>query len=281
MKFDPHAIQISVDGSCFPLQGRRSGYAGVVVYPDDPTEQEVAFLGFEESTINRMEIAACIAAMKWVREQGIGRRYGRVLIYSDSQHVVDSQYSAPSWKKNKWRTSAGRPIQNWDLWKEFLAAREKAGVRVEICKVPNKSTPLLKRVDKLAKAAAQSHPRIDWGLVVGKIGRAKIKGAPRMFPAAGQELVIRIVGSKVVGPTRENRFVFEVFDRNTNTYLAKYFAYCTPEIGAQLHRQRGFRVRMNDSPAYPQIVSVLEELPLPKPERKRKSASVVAATPPC
>src|SRR6266567_9028685 len=26
---DPHAVQISVDGSCFPNEERRSGYAGV------------------------------------------------------------------------------------------------------------------------------------------------------------------------------------------------------------------------------------------------------------
>ena len=69
---------------------------------------------------------------------------------------------------------AGRPIENADLWKEFLSTKSRAGVRIDICKVQNKSTPLLKRVDKLAKSAAKSHPRVDRGLVVGKIGRAKI-----------------------------------------------------------------------------------------------------------
>jgi ribonuclease HI len=32
MTADPHAVQISVDGSCYPNEGRKSGYAGVVVY---------------------------------------------------------------------------------------------------------------------------------------------------------------------------------------------------------------------------------------------------------
>lgn len=95
----------------------------------------------------------------------------------------------------------------------------------------NTSTPLLKRVDKLAKAAAKSHPRVDRGLVVGKIGRAKIKGAATMFAAANQILVIRIVGSKTVGRSRENRFVFEIFHESTASYISKRFAYCTPEIG--------------------------------------------------
>jgi ribonuclease HI len=75
MTTDPHAVQISVDGSCYPDERRKSGYAGVVVYPDDPTEHEVVLQGFKESTINRMELSACIAAMEWVREEQVGRRY--------------------------------------------------------------------------------------------------------------------------------------------------------------------------------------------------------------
>jgi Tfp pilus assembly protein PilZ len=94
-----------------------------------------------------------------------------------------------------------------------------------------------------------------------------------MFAAGSQVLVVRIVGSKTVGCTRENRFVFEVLDENTGTYVSKHFAYCTPVTGAQLHRQRGFRVRMNDNTAYPQILEVIEEVPLPKAERKRKSSA--------
>ena len=273
MPADPHAVQISVDGSCFPNEGRRSGYAGLVVYPDDPAEHPVIFQGFEESTINRMELSACIAALAWVKEEGIGRRYGRVQIFSDSQYVVNGQFSAPFWQKAKWRTSAGRPINNWDLWKAFLSAKSRAGIRADVFKIRNKSTPLLKQVDRLAKAAARSHPRIDRGLVIGKIGRAKIQGPATMFPAANQVLVIRIVGSKTVGRTRENRFVFEMFDDKTGTYISKHFAYCTPVAGAQLHRQRGFRVRMNDNPDYPQILEVIEEVPLPKTERKKKQSA--------
>jgi ribonuclease HI len=219
MNADPHAVQISVDGSCFPNEGRRSGYAGVVVYPDDPAEYEVVFQGFQESTINRMELSACLAAMEWVKENGIRQRYDRVQVFSDSQYVVNNQSSAPFWQRDKWRNAAGRPIENSDLWKQFLSLKAKAGIRIDICKVQNKSTPLLKLVDKLAKAAAKSHPRVDRGLVVGKIGRAKIKGTPTMFHAANQIIVARIVRSRTVGPKRENKFVFELFDEKTSIYV--------------------------------------------------------------
>lgn len=72
-----------------------------------------------------------------------------------------------------------------------------------------------------------------------------------------------------MGPTRENRFVLEIFDESTHKYLSKHVAYCTPEIGAQLHRRRGFRVQMNADPNYPQIIQVLEEVSLPKADRKK------------
>jgi ribonuclease HI len=256
-------------------EGRKAGYAGVVVYPGDDAEHEVVFQGFEESKISRMELSACIAAMQWVREGSLAQSgYVRVQIFSDSQYVVDGQHSAPFWQKAKWRTSSGRPIENHDLWKEFLSAKAKAGIRVDVCKVANKSTPLLKSVDKLAKAAAKSLPRKDRGLVVGKVGRAKIKGPSTLFPAANQVVVVHIVGSRTVGPARENRFVVEVFDETTQKYVSKYIAYCTPKIGAQMHRRRGFRVQINADPKYPQIIQVLEEVSLPKAERKRAAMGV-------
>lgn len=140
----------------------------------------------------------------------------------------------------------------WNLRGAFAAKdwvrEEQIAVRVDILKVRNKSTPLLKQVDRLAKASAQNNP------AVGKIGRARIKGGATMFHATGQELVIKIVRSKTVGPSRENRFVFEVFDEATADYASKHFAYCTPSIGARLHPQRGFRVKMNHEPDYPQIL---------------------------
>jgi hypothetical protein len=40
-----------------------------------------------------------------------------------------------------------------------------------------------------------------------------------MFHAANQIIVARIVRSRTVGPTRENKFVFELFDENTSIYV--------------------------------------------------------------
>jgi ribonuclease HI len=267
---DPHAVQIFVDGSCFVHRKREAGYAGFVLYPDDPEEQQIVFSGFRQSTIPRMELAACIAAMEWVRQARPS--VSRVQVFSDSRYVVDSIPRAPYWQRNKWRNSQGRPMEHSDLWKEFLSARNKAGVRVDFGWVKGKSSALLRKVDKTAKEAARSGTGVDRGYKAGKIGRPKTKGgASTMFPAAGQVLAVRVYGARLVGRKDENRITFELYDELTNQCGPKHFAYAQPEVGAELHRQRAFRVQMNDDPKYPQVLRVLEEIPIPKTKKTGRS----------
>jgi ribonuclease HI len=263
MQEDPHAIQIVVDGSSFVHGKRESGYAGFILYPDNPVEEQIVFHGFRESTINRMELAACIATLEWIRQ--VRPAASRVQIFSDSRYVIDNIPRAPYWQKSRWRNAQGRPVEHPDLWKEFLSLRSKTGVRVDFGLVKGKSTALLRKVDKAAKEAAQSGTAVDRGYRVEKIGRPKTKGsASTMFPAAGQVLVVRVYGSRLVGRTDENKITFEIYDEATDQYGAKHFAYARPEVGNELHRQRAFRVEMNDNPKYPQLLRVLEEIPLPK-----------------
>ena len=95
----------------------------VVVYPDDPTEIEVAFQGFRESTINRMELAACIAAMNWVKEEGIGRRYGRVQIFSDSQYVVTVSFPRRTGRRRSGATARAGRLRTGRCGKNFCHRR--------------------------------------------------------------------------------------------------------------------------------------------------------------
>ena len=276
MQQDPHSVQIVVDGSCFLHSKRESGYAGFVVYPDNPVEEQIVFHGVRQSTINRMELAACIAAMEWIMQVGV--RATRVQIYSDSRYVIENIPRAPYWQQNKWRNSEGRPVDHPDLWKEFLSIRVKlgrAGVRVDFGWVKGKSSDLLKLVDRSAKEAARLGTAVDRGYVSGKIGRAKNKGgSSTMFPAAGQVVVIRVYGSRLVGKTKENRITFEIYDEGTNQCGAKHFAYAQPEVGSQLHRQRFFRVQMNSNPKYSQILCVLEEISLTAKRSVSKSTQL-------
>jgi ribonuclease HI len=262
MQRDPHALQIFIDGSCLMHEGRRSGYAGYVLRPDGSPEEQITFRGFKHGTNNRAELSACIAALEWVREERPS--VGRVQIFSDSLYLIDNIPRASYWQKNKWRNAAGRPIEHADQWKEFLAARSKAAVRVDFGWEKGKADALRKKVDQAAKQAARAGTNVDHGLIVGKIGRARTKGgSATMFQAGGQVLAIRVYASRVVGKTKENFIKFEIYDEATQLCGAKHFAYAQPAVGAELHRQRAFQVQMNDNPAYPQIMTVLGEIPLP------------------
>jgi hypothetical protein len=55
------------------------------------------------------------------------------------------------------------------------------------------------------------------------------------------------------------------------------YAFASTALAAELHRQHGYRVRFNDNQQYPQILEIVEEVPLPKPVAtdKRSDASQV------
>src|SRR4051794_20211571 len=138
---DPHALQIFVDGSCAMHSKRESGYAGFALYPGESEEQEIICHGVRQSTNQRMELSACIAAMEWVREaKGCSLGVQRVEIFTDSRYLTDNISRAPYWLKNKGRNTHGRPLDNLDLWKELFTAKSRAGVRVDFGWVPGKSS---------------------------------------------------------------------------------------------------------------------------------------------
>jgi ribonuclease HI len=206
MQKDPHAVHVYVDGSFQGHQGRRAGYAGHVEFPDGPGEEEIVFGGFKESTNNRMELAAVVAALKWIRESRPTTT--RVQIFSDSRYVIDNIPRAPYWCADKGRTAYGRPIENADLWNKFLAEWTRAGVRVDFGWVKGKSSPLLRKVDASAKAAAKSGVKVDRGYRPGKVGHSLKKGGtaaqilnvPRKLRRTAAGLPSRHAGYRLAQP---------------------------------------------------------------------------------
>lgn len=266
MLYDPHAIQILTDGSCYKNPGGLSGCAALVVYPDDSKpEEQVVDIGVAESNISRMELMACNRAMEWLREQGSGLGVTRVQIVTDSQYVHENINRASGWRKNGWRNIDDRPVDNPDLWKRFLSLRSRLPVLVTFYWTKGKKTPQLKLVDKAAKNAAKSGEHgVDFGFRAGKVGRAKgkIAGAAILFPARGQTEVISPYRSVVVGKS-ENKIRFVVFSEEKQEFLEKCYAYAPPEIGAGLHRGHCYRVRFGDKPKYPVIEEIIEEVTIP------------------
>ncbi len=92
MSFDPHALKIYVDGSCFGNPGGNGGFAAWLEFPVDWNQPNQALeeIGFHETTNNRMELQACIWAHDWIRQQDASLDVGRVQIVTDSKYVYDN-----------------------------------------------------------------------------------------------------------------------------------------------------------------------------------------------
>jgi ribonuclease HI len=264
MSFDPHALKIYIDGSCFNNPGGHGGFAAIIEYPadhnraDEPIEQ----LGYRETTNNRMELRGCIWVHEWVQDHAGALSVNRIQIVTDSMYVFQNWRNASYWKKNGWRLADGRPAENIDLWKELLSIRSKSKIRIDIEWTKGKNSAITRSVDKAAKAAAKSPSKTDRGFRAGKIGRTRIKvgGAAQLFPAAGQEADVLVYQSAAYSRAGgENKIKFQAFSNANKEFDGKYLAYSSPEVGALLHRGRVYCVRFNSDPKYPQLVEVLEE----------------------
>jgi ribonuclease HI len=267
MTLDPRAIQIHTDGSAYRNPGHVSGCAVIARYPEhlDRPDEIIVDFGCPRSTNQRMELTACIEGLKWVRRSAPWRGVTCVLVVTDSQYVRGFIGLAPLWKKQGWRNRDGQPIQNADLWDSLLKGRAKAGIRIEFVWEAGKATEIGKRVDKAAKAAAKrGGVNRDWGYKPGAVCRSMVKGGvARPYRAAGQAAVIRPYAKKPISKVEE-RVSFEVFDELRQAYESKFYAFTTPSMAYDLHRWRGYRVRFNDNPKYPQIIECKEEVAVPR-----------------
>lgn len=280
MQLDPRAVQIYTDGSCYRNPGGGSGCAAVVRYPDHMNcdDEEILDFGCVESKNNRMELLACIKALQWIRRNAPWPGVSRVQVITDSLYVKENIARSRSWKKNGWSNQYGEPKENWDLWKQFLSAQQKAGIRVSFEWTAGKRSPILKRVDKAAKAAAKrGGTDIDRGYSGGQVARSMVKGAATRFAAAGQTAIVRIYRKNLMAKG-ENKVRFDVVADGWLSYAASCYAYASPEISSQLHRQHVYRLRFSANPNYPEIVELVEEVNLPAPPKSERRND--AGTPP-
>jgi ribonuclease HI len=274
---DQRAIQIHTDGSCYKNPGGLSGCAAYVHYPDHAglPEEKIVDFGCGESSNNRMELMACVKALHWALENAPWPFANRIYIVTDSQYVANGHTSARYWKKSGWRNKSGEPTANEDLWGKILKHLDKLsklGVRVDFVYEKGKKTEIAKKVDNAAKIAAQRGGiDEDSGYKPGSFSRSMVRDgtATVRFAASGQVFVIRPYVKKF-RKKREERISFNVFDEVTQSYNGKFFAYAVPSLAAELHRGNGYRVRFSSNPLFPQILEKVEDLPLPKPTRKKK-----------
>lgn len=257
---DPHAVKIHVDGNCYP--SRSGGFAARVEWGCDIDREPeiIEFGGFFETTVNRMELRACIRGHEWAWDNIDELRGRRILVLTDSTYVRDSYRWAIGWSQNDYRNSEGRPMKNDDLLRELMTLRRKLcrAARVDVVLIPRRSDDGAKAVDTLAKEGGKMPAFVDRGFATGKVGRSKgnSRKSAKLYPAAAQTIFIRPYKS---GMARSDVQVyrFEVWEDAKGMFFDKFEAYSSNDIGNELHRQNVFQVRMNDLPRYPQIVEIL------------------------
>lgn len=126
-------IEVFTDGGCSGNPGR-GGWAyhltadcGNEVAVDEHESSGAA----EYTTNNRMEMTAVIEALRKIKESW-DYQYFCVIVVTDSTYVQQGISSwIHRWKSNHWKTTAGKPVKNADLWSRLdsLSAAVKAEFR--------------------------------------------------------------------------------------------------------------------------------------------------------
>lgn len=104
-------VTLYADGACSRNPGP-GGWAAILIYG----EKVKKLSGFQQdSTNNIMELTAVIEGMKALKEKC------EIDIFTDSKYIVDAVSEwLPNWQRNGWKTSAGKPVKNVELWREIV-----------------------------------------------------------------------------------------------------------------------------------------------------------------
>jgi ribonuclease HI len=107
-------VVIYTDGGCSCNPGP-GGYGAVIIAGGKRRELSG---GFKHTTNNRMELMACIVALKNIKPGA------SVLVHSDSQYVVNgiTKGWAAKWRAQGWMRNKNDAAENYDLWQELLDA---------------------------------------------------------------------------------------------------------------------------------------------------------------
>lgn len=257
---DEYTLYIYTDGST-SYKPRQSGVGILFVYSAENGKErfyELDESGYKGGTISEMEITACTIALKEATSNPLFSKYKNIVIYSDSQFVIDNYKRAEyRWSRNKWKLLSGAPVVNTAAWKEFVRAKKKLGKPVDMQKVQAHSNNIQNnRVDKLAKKSAKLPMKKSSQVVqvTRKISkRYTEKGSVKML---GQLLQIRIIQRQYLPEHKIDRYRYEVMNSES-----KYFE-CVDFIYSDVHLKRShcYAVKVNKNQEFPKVLEVIREV---------------------
>ena len=114
MNNDIIAIEAATDGACSGNPGP-GGWGGLIIF-DDNSELEIG--GSEQNTTNnRMELTAAIKTLEKLKKFKLKKNFK---LRTDSKYVIEGYTKwIINWKRNGWKTSSGKSVQNFDLWQKI------------------------------------------------------------------------------------------------------------------------------------------------------------------
>ncbi|MBR4768776.1 MAG: ribonuclease HI [Lachnospiraceae bacterium] len=142
-------VEIYTDGACSGNPGP-GGYGIILRYKDrsGKVHEREYSEGFSETTNNRMEVLAAIAALQKLTKPCFVR------LYSDSQYLVKAfnERWINTWIKEDFRRNKSSAVKNIDLWEALLEAMK--GHAVEFIWVKgHENNEFNNRCDRLAVAS--------------------------------------------------------------------------------------------------------------------------------
>ena len=140
-------VDIHTDGACLGNPGP-GGWAALLRWRG--IERELAG-GEADTTNNRMELMAAIAALEALKEAC------DATLHTDSQYVRQGITEwIGNWVRRGWKTAGGDPVKNRDLWERLHAAAARHPVDWRWVK-GHAGDPDNERVDQLARAEAMKY----------------------------------------------------------------------------------------------------------------------------
>ncbi len=114
MNNDIIAIEAATDGACSGNPGP-GGWGGLIIF-DDNSELEIG--GSEQNTTNnRMELTAAIKTLEKLKTFKLKKNFK---LRTDSKYLIEGYTKwIINWKRNGWKTSSGKSVQNFDLWQKI------------------------------------------------------------------------------------------------------------------------------------------------------------------
>ncbi len=121
IEVDMKRVEIFTDGACSGNPGA-GGWGVILRY--NTVEKELSG-GEENTTNNRMELTAVIAALEALKEPC------NITLYTDSRYVMNGiEEWIEQWKVNGWRTANKKSaVKNIELWQRLDELRTKHEIR--------------------------------------------------------------------------------------------------------------------------------------------------------